>query len=149
MATVTIATRSLKKGKAYVVQYVDPATAQKIYHKSFRRKDLAQEEVNRLRTLLDGGQFPEKKPRKGAVLPLPTFGQAARICKEEWRRKLGENNISENTHAGYISLLTPVEIMWRHTLLRDITVDDVRDYRIEIAQKTKADLKRQGKEGKN
>jgi hypothetical protein len=108
MATVTIATRSLKKGKAYVIHYKDPNTGKKEYHKTYRRKDLAQEEVNRVRTLIDSGRLPTKETRQPKQQALPTFGQAALLCQAEWDRKLGEGKISQASHAGYGYLLAPI-----------------------------------------
>ncbi len=149
MATVTIATRSLKKGKAYVIHYKDPNTGKKEYHKTYRRKDLAQEEVNRVRTLIDSGRLPTKETRQPKQQALPTFGQAALLCQAEWDRKLGEGKIGATSHEGYRYLLAPILKEWKHTLLHDLDEDAIRDYRISIAEKTKARLKSKGKDGKN
>ena len=130
MATVTIAARSLKKGRSYVVHFKDPETGKKVYHKSFRRKDKAQEEVNRLRTLLDSGTLPNKDSQQPKQQSLPTFGHAALLCQAEWDRKLGEGKISQASHAGYGYLLAPVLKEWKHTLLHDLDEDTIRDYRI-------------------
>lgn len=132
MATVTIATRSLKKGKTYVVNYKDPETGRKKYHKSFRRKDLAQEEANRLRTLLDSGKPLRKE--KGRTRTASTFGHAASICKEEWLRKLKEEAISESTYKGYQTFLKPVLAEWEHVLLEELDADTIRDYRVQVAE---------------
>jgi integrase len=149
VATVTIATRSLKKGKAYVIHYKDPNTGKKEYHKTYRRKDLAQEEVNRVRTLIDSGRLPTKETRQPKQQALPTFGQAALLCQAEWDRKLGEGKISQASHAGYGYLLAPILKEWAHTLLHNLDEDTIRDYRIGIAEKTKAKLVAKGEEGKN
>jgi len=149
MATVTIATRSLKKGKAYVIHYKDPNTGKKEYHKTYRRKDLAQEEANRLRSLLDSGRLPTKETRQPKQQALPTFGQAALLCQAEWDRKLGEGKIGATSHAGYGYLLDPILDKWKHTLLHDLDEDTIRDYRIGVAEKTKAKLVAKGEKGKN
>jgi integrase len=149
MATVTIATRTLKKGKSYVVHYQDPTTGKKTYFKSYRRKDKAREAVNKLRTILDSGSLPEKDGKKSKQQALPTFGQAALLCQAEWDRKLGEGKISQASHAGYGYLLAPILKEWAHTLLHDLDEDTIRDYRIGIAEKTKAKLVAKGEEGKN
>ncbi|WP_338667984.1 integrase [Pseudodesulfovibrio methanolicus] len=149
MATVTIATRSLKKGKAYVIHFNNPETGRKEYHKTLRRKDLAQEEANRLRTLLDSGRLPTKETRQPKQQSLPTFGQAALLCRDEWDRKLGEGKISQASHAGYGYLLAPVLKGWKHTLLHDLKEETIRDYRIGIAEQTKAKLVAKGEKGKN
>lgn len=149
MATVTIATRLLKKGKAYVIHIKDPETGKKEYHKTYRRKDLAQEEVNRVRTLIDSGRMPTKETRQPKQQPLPTFGQAATFCQDEWDRKLGEGKIGATSHEGYGYLLVPILKKWKHTLLHDLDEDTIRDYRIGIAKRTKAKLIAKGEEGKN
>jgi hypothetical protein len=149
VATVTIATRSLKKGKAYVIHYKDPNTGKKEYHKTYRRKDLAQEEVNRVRTLIDSGRLPTKETRQPKQQVLPTFGQGALLCQAEWDRKLGEGKVGAESHSGYGYLLAPVLKKWKHTLLHDIDEDTIRDYRIGIAEATKAKLIAKGEEGKN
>ncbi|MEZ7195227.1 tyrosine-type recombinase/integrase [Pseudodesulfovibrio karagichevae] len=149
MATVTIATRSLKKGKAYVIHFNNPETGKKEYHKTLRRKDLAQEEANRLRTLLDSGRLPTKDTRQPKQQCLPTFGQAALLCQAEWDRKLGEGKISNASHSGYGYLLAPIIKEWAHTLLHDLDEDTIRDYRIRVAEQTKAKLVARGEEGKN
>ena len=149
MATVTIATRSLKKGKAYVIHFKNPDTGKKEYYKTYRRKDKAQKEVNRLRTLLDSGSLPTKEMKQSKQQTLPTFGQAAMLCQTEWNRKLGEGKLSESSHEGYAYLLAPVLKEWKHTLLHDLDEDAIRDYRIVIAEKTKAKLIAKGEEGKN
>jgi len=149
MATVTIATRSLKKGKAYVIHVKDPKTGKKKYHKTYRRKDLAQEEVNRIRTLIDSGKMPTKEAKQPKPQSLPTFGQAAKLCQAEWDRKLGEDKLKPKTHAGYGHLLGPILKDWKHTLLHDISEEVIRDYRIGIAKKTKTRLIAKDKDGKN
>jgi len=149
MATVTIATRSLKKGKAYVINFTNPDTGRKEYHKTYRRKDLAQEEANRLRTLLDSGRLPTKEGQQPKQQALPTFGQAALLCQAEWDRKLGEGKIGEASHAGYGYLLAPVLKEWKHILLHDLKEETIRDYRIRVAEQTKAKLVAKGEDGKN
>ena len=132
MATVTIATRSLKKGKTYIVQYTDPETNRKTYHRSFRRRDLAQEEANRLRTLLDSGKpLREDKGRKRTAA---TFGQAAELCREEWHRRRREDALSESTYNGYLALLKPVLSEWRHRLVETLDADTIREYRVRVAE---------------
>jgi hypothetical protein len=149
MATVTIATRSLKKGKAYVINFTNPDTGRKEYHTTYRRKDLAQEEANRLRPLLDSVRLPTKESRQPKQQALPSFGQAALLCQAEWDRKLGEGKIGEASHAGYGYLLAPVLKEWKHTLLHDLKEETIRDYRIRVAEQTKAKLVAKGEDGKN
>ncbi len=149
MATVTIATRLLKKGKAYVIHIKDPETGKKEYHKTYRRKDLAQEEVNRVRTLIDSGRMPTNEAKQPKQQSLPTFGQAAKLCQNEWDRKLGEGKIGATSHEGYGYLLAPILKEWKHTLLHDLDEDTIRDYRIGIAKRTKAKLIAKGEKGKN
>ena len=149
MATVTIATRSRVKGKSYVIHFKNPETGKKEYHKTYRRKDKAQEEANRLRTLLDSGTLPTKETEEPKQKGLPTFGKGAALCQAEWDRKLGEGKISQASHAGYGYLPAPALKEWKHTLLHDLDEDTIRDYRIGIAEKTKAKLVAKDEEGKN
>lgn len=149
MATVTIATRLRTKGKSYVVHFKDPETGKKVYHKTFRRKDKAQEEVNRIRTLLDSGTLPTKETKEPKQKVLPTFGKGAELCQDEWDRKLGEAKIGAESHAGYGYLLAPILEKWQHTLLLDLTEEVIRDYRIGIAEKTRAKLVAKGEKGDN
>ena len=143
MATVTLTTRSLKNGKTHVIHYTDPETGKKLYHKSVRDYDDAQAEVARIRSLIDSGRLPSKDttPRQHQ---LPTFQQAADYCLAEWERKHSEGKLSKDSHNGYKSLLTPVTNEWGKTLLPDIDVDTIRDYRIQIVNRKKADLKSKG-----
>ncbi|EPR37097.1 integrase family protein [Desulfovibrio sp. X2] len=132
MATVTIATRSLQKGKSYVVHYLDPKTGRKVYHKTFRRKDLAQEEINRLRAMLDAGKLPEKAGKRESV--ATTFGQAAEYCQAEWIRKRREGELTMTTYTGYEYLLKPILAEWRHVLLENLSIETIRDYRAAVAE---------------
>ncbi|BBD09867.1 hypothetical protein [Desulfovibrio ferrophilus] len=120
MATVTIAARSRKNGKSYVVQYLDPDTGRKKYHGSFRRRDLAQQEANKLRVILDDGHMPEKrqqrKQRKGK-----TFGDVAELCRQEWQRREQEGDLSPTTAKGYLTFLKPLEKKWANALMATIS----------------------------
>ncbi|WP_461208568.1 site-specific integrase [Desulfocurvus sp. DL9XJH121] len=134
MATVTIAARSRTNGKSYVVQYLDPDTGRKKYHASFRRRDLAQQEANKLRVILDDGQLPEKrqrrKQRKGK-----TFGDVAELCRQEWRRREQEGDLSPTTAKGYLTFLKPLEEKWSNALMATIRRTDVLNYRADLAER--------------
>lgn len=134
MATVTIAARSRENGKSYVVQYVDPDTGRKKYHASFRRRDLAQQEANKLRIILDDGQLPEtRKTRRARV--GKTFGHVAALCAQDWQRRAREGDLRPATTQGYLTLLKPLERKWSSVLMGAIRRDDVLDYRADVAEK--------------
>ena len=132
MATVTIATRSRKGGKSYVVQYLDPDTGRKKYHASFRRKDMAQQEANKLRIILDDGQLPEPR-RKRRELKAKTFAQIAALCRAEWQRREKEGTLRPKTVEGYLGRLKALEAHWGDALMDSITLDGILDYRAEVA----------------
>ena len=103
MATVTIATRSLKKGKAYVIHFNRPGIrAGRNTTRRYRRKDLAQEEANRLRTLLDSGRLPTKEiSATEAASPCPLLGKLPCCVGTNGTESSGEGKISQASHAGY------------------------------------------------
>lgn len=138
MATVTIAQRKRKNGKSYIVQYKDPETKKKKYHASFRRKDLAQQEANKLRIILDDGLLPEskqrQKERKGK-----TFGEIAELCKQDWTRRQQEGGLSKATVDGYLTFLKPLNKKWGRKLIASISLESILDYRADLAgRKSKA-----------
>jgi len=134
MATVTIATRSRQNGKSYVVQYLDPDTGRKKYHASFRRKDMAQQEANKLRIILDDGQLPEPR-RKRRERKAKTFGDVAELCKQEWKRRQQEGDLSTATAKGYLTFLKPLEAKWGGELMAKISRPMVLDWRADLAQR--------------
>ena len=78
MATVTIQKRKNKNDNSYVINYKDPRTGKKKYHKTFRKHRLAQKEANDLRALLDAGQKPKPKRKKLSAL---TFSEVAKSLR--------------------------------------------------------------------
>lgn len=133
MATVTIATRLLKKGKSYVIHFTHPGTGRKTYHKSFRRKDLAQEEANRVRSLLDSGKLPASSQKRTKQAIPATFGEVAQMVLDEWARKQHEGRLAQSTCDGYRTFLRSVLAEWEHVKLVDLDAEAIRDYRIRVA----------------
>ena len=132
MATVTIITRPRKKGKSYVIQYLEPESGKKHHHATFRRKSLAMQEADKLRSLLDEGKLP--KPRKNKKNELAqTFGSIASKCVHEWQRRHKEGDLSTATMKGYISFLKPLLKKWGKNVVGSITKDDLLEYRADVA----------------
>ena len=134
MATVTIAARSRKNGKSYVVQYLDPDTGKKKYHSSFRRKDLAQQEANKLRIILDDGHIPEAK-RKRKERAGRTFKEVAEICEHDWRRRCKEGSLRPATMDGYMTFLKPLVRHFGASLIGRITREDILNYRVDLIER--------------
>nr|WP_287410694.1 hypothetical protein [Pseudodesulfovibrio sp.] len=134
MATVTIATRTRKNGKRYIVQYKDPETGKKKYHSSFRRKDMAQQEANKLRTILDDGSLPASK-QKSKTNRGKTFREVAELCRQDWLRRQQEGDLSSTTVAGYNTFLKPLEKQWGRKLIAAITFDEILEYRAALAER--------------
>ncbi|MBU1002698.1 MAG: site-specific integrase [Proteobacteria bacterium] len=134
MATVTIAARSRINGKSYVVQYLDPDTGRKKYHATFRRRDIAQQEVNKLRIILDDGHLPETK-RKRKERTGKTFGDVAELCRDEWQRRAQEGDLSPKTAEDYMIFLKPLLKHWEKELIATISEKDILDYRAALAER--------------
>ena len=65
MATTGIQTKVLKDGKkSHAVWYKDPATGKQHHYKSYRLKKIAEQEEQKLRILLDTGEFQREKLKK-------------------------------------------------------------------------------------
>jgi len=134
MATVTITTRPRKKGKSYVIQYLGPESGKKHHHATFRRKSLAMQEADKLRSLLDEGKLPKQRRHKKNEL-AQTFGSIANKCTHVWQRRHKEGDLSTATLKGYISFLKPLLKKWGKNVVGTITKDDLLEYRAEVASK--------------
>jgi integrase len=132
MATVTITTRPRKKGKSYVIQYLEPKSGKKHHHATFRRKSLAMQEADKLRSLLDEGKLPQPRRNKKNEL-AQTFGSIATKCVHEWQRRHKEGDLSTATLKGYISFLKPLLKKWDKNVAGTITKNDLQEYRAEVA----------------
>lgn len=133
MATVFIQKRKGKKYTSYVIQYYDPITGKKTYHKSFRKQREAQREANDLRSLLDSGKKPVKKRR--VFRPL-TFGTVAESLKAEWQNRLAKKDLSEKTVSDYVIWLNILDGKFGSKTLYRITVKEITDYRDGVAART-------------
>ncbi|WP_319471298.1 site-specific integrase [uncultured Pseudodesulfovibrio sp.] len=132
MATVTITTRPRKTGKSYIIQYLEPESGKKHHHATFRRKSLAMQEADKLRSLLDEGKLP--KPRRNKKNELAqTFGSIASKCTQEWQRRHKEGDLSTATLKGYISFLKPLRKKWDKNVVGTISKGDLLEYRADVA----------------
>ncbi len=132
MATVTINTRPRKKGKSYVIQYLEPESGKKHHHATFRRKSLAMQKADKLRSLLDEGKIPRQRRSKKNEL-AQTFGSIAAKCTHEWKRRHKEGDLCSATLNGYTSFLKPLLKKWGKRVVGAISKEDLLDYRAEIA----------------
>jgi integrase len=132
MATVTITTRPRKTGKSYVIQYLEPQSGKKHHHATFRKKSLAMQEADKLRSLLDKGELPNPRRNKKKEL-AQTFGSIANQCVHEWQRRHKEGDLSAATLNGYLSFLKPLLKKWGNSVVGAITKEDLLEYRAEVA----------------
>jgi len=131
MATVTIQKRENKKNFSYVVTYKDPKTGKKIYHDTFRKKRLAQQEANDLRAMLDSGQKPKPKEKLSAL----TFSEVSTSLKKIWPERLSNRTLAEKTVEDYEIWLNVLERGYGKRLLCSFDTDEILDFRNGIAKK--------------
>ena len=132
MATVTITTRPRKRGKSYIIQYLEPESGKKHHHATFRRKSLAMQEADKLRSLLDEGKLPNPRRNKKNEL-AQTFGSIANKCTHEWQRRHKEGDLSTATLKGYLSFLKPLLKKWDNVVVGTISKNDLLEYRADVA----------------
>lgn len=132
MATVTIAERQRNNGKSYIIQYTDPETLQKKYHKSFRHKAEAQAEANKIRSLIDTGEWGQatKQVQNSAM----TFGEAVKLCKQEWQAKLDKERLRPAMFQGYLDYIKPVEKEWNKKLLASFVREELELWHVKITK---------------
>ena len=133
MATVFTQKRKGKKYTSYVIQYYDPITGKKTYHKSFRKQREAQSEANDLRSLLDSGKKPVKK--RTVFRPL-TFGTVTEDLKAEWQNRLDRKDLSKKTVTDYIIWLNILNTIFGDKTLYRITKTEITNYRDGVAART-------------
>ncbi|MDC0336310.1 site-specific integrase [Pseudodesulfovibrio sp.] len=95
---------------------------------------MAQQEANKLRTILDDGYLPASKQTSKANRGK-TFNEIAGLCKQDWLRRQQEGDLSSTTVAGYNTFLKPLEKQWGKKLIAAITFDEVLDYRAALAER--------------
>ena len=131
MATVTIQKRENKKGNSYVVTFKDPKTGKKIYHDTFRKKRLAQQEANDLRAMLDSGQKPKPKEKLSAL----TFSEVSTSLNKIWSERLSNRTLAEKTVEDYVIWLNVLERRYGKRLLCSFDTDEILEFRNGIADK--------------
>ena len=77
MATVYIDQRKRMNRNSYVIYYKHPISGKNKYYKTLPKKKEAQNEANRLRTLLDTGRLPEEQivRKKPSFLTVSDIGE--------------------------------------------------------------------------
>lgn len=131
MATVTIQKRENKKDFSYVVTYKDPKTGKKIYHDTFRKKRLAQQEANDLRAMLDSGQKPKPKVQLSAL----TFSEVSTSLKKIWSERLSNRSLAVKTVTEYVIWLNVLERGYGKRLLCSFGTNEILEFRNDIAKK--------------
>jgi site-specific recombinase XerD len=133
MATVVIQKREREEGASYVITYKDPGSGKKRYFKTFRKAKEAQQAANDLRYLIDNGK-PLKESTVNKKANLLTFEEVAEQQIIDWQRRLQEKDLEAETVNEYIGRTRRISIDLGKKLLCEITGDDIRDYRGNIAK---------------
>jgi len=135
MATVLIQRRKPdpgKKGKTrYIVYYKDPFTYQSKYYKSFKRKIEAERAANKLRDLIDNGQYSEIKKRKTRVQPL-RFKEVASQRAQDWFKKFKRKELSQATIDDYKVRLDVLNRTFGEKLLFEISRKALADHQQKL-----------------
>jgi integrase len=133
MATVGIQPKKLKSGKrSYALWYKDPSTGKQRHYKTYRLKKVADEELMKLRILIDTGSVPEASIRKKrGVITLSEIGD---MLRRDWRNKVRTGEMVRKTEEGYTLQLQSIEKVFGERLFGSITKDEILDYRIEVAE---------------
>jgi len=134
MATVFIQKRKRKNNVSYIVNYNDPLSCKKKYFKTFTRQKNAQKAANYLRGLIDSGKIGEVKKSK-SKLNLLTFSAVSRLLKEEWHKRLENNDLRQKTFDEYSYRLGLINRKLNKGLLCEISKEDILTYREETACK--------------
>jgi len=132
MATVNIVKRKRDKGMRYQVYFKDPYTGNKKYYKTFRRLKDAQQAENDLRALLDSGKLPDKARKK---IRMMTFNEIACELEKDWNEKLLTGKLAGKTVETYTDALKQAKLKFGHSLLTEITEDQIKSYRKDVASK--------------
>ncbi|MGX9367348.1 tyrosine-type recombinase/integrase [Desulfoplanes sp. PS50] len=135
MASVGIQAKPLKSGKnSYAVWYKHPVTGKSKHYKSYRLKKIADQEVAKLRILIDTGSIPDVATRKKrGVITLAEVGD---LVRKEWRNKVRSGDIKPVTESGYLGHLKKIEEDFGSRMLATITKDEILDFRLDLAEST-------------
>jgi integrase len=133
MSTVGIQPKKLSNGKrSYSVWYKDPVSGKQRHYKTYRLKKVADEEVAKLRVLIDTGTVPDAPTRrKRGVITLTEIGD---LLRRDWRNKVRTAEMVRKTEEGYLLQLHAIEKVFGDRIFGSITKDEILDYRIEVAE---------------
>jgi len=132
MATTGIQTKTLKDGKkSYAVWYKNPTTGKQHHYKCYRLKKVAEQEEQKLRILIDTGEFlsGSLKKRRTAV----KFEDVTRELEEVWARKLATKKLSKSTVDNYKVHSKMLTLVFAGQFLGGITAEDVEKYQAKLA----------------
>ena len=134
MATVYIDKRKRMNRNSYVIYYKHPLSGKNMYYKTLPKKKEAQNEANRLRSLLDTGKLPEEQilKKKPSFLTLSDIGN---MLLDEWQIKLRNNDLSPNTVSDYSLRLQQILEEFNGSLVCEIRKKRVVNYRNRLADK--------------
>ena len=133
MATVTISERSRASGKSYIIQYNDPETGKKRYHKTCRRKAEAKAESIALRTYLDTGEWPDGREGLKSRSAM-TFGEAAKLCHEWWKSKCDKGRLSKSSYASYMEYHKRPLNEWRDRLIASFSREEIERWHVKLCR---------------
>lgn len=132
MATVYIDQRKRMNRNSYVIYYKHPISGKNKYYKTLPKKKEAQNEANRLRTLLDTGRLPEEQNlmKKPSFLTVSDIGE---MLLNDWKLKLLNNDLSNNTVSDYSLRLRQILTEFDGLLVCEIRKKSVINYRNQLA----------------
>ena len=83
MASVWTKSYELKRGgRSYSIYYKDPATGETRHYMTLRKKTIADQKANELKTFIDSGKWPEIEKGKKKFRPL-----TLRDCSDAYIKK--------------------------------------------------------------
>ena len=110
----------------------DPATGKQRHYKTYRLKKVADEELAKLRILIDTGTVPAAPTRrKRGVVTLVEIGD---LLRRDWRNKVRSGELVKRAEEGYLGHLKLIEKVFGNRMLGSITKAEILDYRIDIAE---------------
>lgn len=124
MATVVIQRRKGQKHTSYIVRYKDPSTGTPKYYKSFRRLQDAQQAANYLRDLIDNGKTSSIQSARSRMA-IMSFREVAGKLADRWKDALERSELRPKTFEEYLSRLQALEKLFDHTLLCEITKQEL------------------------
>lgn len=134
MASVWIVPRDGARGRRYHIYFTDPVTGKNTHHKGFERKKDAQDEVHRLRALIDTGRNADLRRARDRTRPL-TVQEVAGPLVEGWEARVVKGRLSEVTLRGYKEFLALVLRDFGGRLIADVRKAEVETYHLDLVRK--------------